>query len=262
MKPLIMITNDDGIHSGGLLAAVQAAMPVGDVLVVAPAKQQTAMGRAYPRTPNLGIIESVDLGMEGVKAYSLHGSPGYCAAYGILEIAARKPDLLVSGINFGCNLGMSLTCSGTLGAAFEAGSQGIPVLAVSLETSAEDIMSTSSEQAGFRYASDVTNFWIQKMLGTSTVSGEASERFLNVNVPSGKVDTANYRYTFIENQNYYVLNKPPKRDWKTPYTMEFRIQIDEQHLHPGSDIQTVCHDRIISVTPITMDLTRNALSRF
>ena len=262
MRPLIMITNDDGIHSEGLRAAVRAAAAVGDVLVAAPVVQQTAMGRGYPRTDDLGIIEEVDFGMEGVKAYAVHGSPGYCSAFGLLEIADRKPDLLVSGINFGCNLGMSLTCSGTLGAAFEGSSQGVPVLAVSLETSAEDIMVTESEQVGFQHASEITGMWIRKMLGMTGEDEKAGHQFLNVNIPAGEIDVDQYRYTFLENQNYYVLQKPSKRDWSKPFTMDFEIRIDENKLHPGSDIQTVCQDRITSVTPITMDMTRNEMSRF
>lgn len=254
MRPLILVTNDDGIYSEGLRAAVQAAAAVGDVLVAAPEKQQTAMGRGYPRSPDLGIIEPVDFKMDGVNAYAVHGSPGYCAAYGILEIADRKPDLLVSGINFGCNLGMSLTCSGTLGAAFEAYSQDVPVLAVSLETGAEDIMVTSSARVRFRCASEITGFWIRRMLG---MTGESkTDRFLNVNIPSGEIRPEQYRYTFLEHQNYYVLQKPPKRDWSKPFTMDFKIEIDEETLRYGSDIQTVCQDRITSVTPLTMDMTK------
>ena len=107
----IMITNDDGIQSEGLLAAVRAAKEFGEVIVVAPAKQQTAMGRAYPRTKDMGIIRKVDY---EVEAYAVNGSPGYCAAFGLLEILDTLPDLVISGINFGCNMGMSLTCSGTL----------------------------------------------------------------------------------------------------------------------------------------------------
>ena len=262
MRPLIMITNDDGIHSEGLHAAAVAAAAVGDVLVVAPEKQQTAMGRGYPRTPELGIIKPVELGIDGAKAYALHGSPGYCAAYGLMEIAERTPDLLVSGINFGCNLGMSLTCSGTLGAAFEAYSEGIPALAVSLETKAEDIMVTASERVGFQYASKITEFWIRKMLDIIRTGEDVRHRFLNINIPAGQMDTESYRYTFLEDQNYYVLKKPPKRDWNTPFTMKFQIQVDEENLHYGSDIQTVCQDRMTSVTPISMDMTRNEMSRF
>ena len=108
----------DGIQSEGLLAAVRAAKEFGEVIVVAPAKQQTAMGPgAYRRTKDMGIIRKVDY---EVEAYAVNGSPGYCAAFGLLEILDTLPDLVISGINFGCNMGLALTCSGTLGAALEA----------------------------------------------------------------------------------------------------------------------------------------------
>ena len=89
-RPLILVTNDDGIDSLGLAAAARAAMRVGDVVIAAPEKQQTAMGRAYPHRDDLGIIDTVqvDIGLSGpVTGYAVHGSPGYAAAYGIAEIA-------------------------------------------------------------------------------------------------------------------------------------------------------------------------------
>lgn len=261
-KRRIMITNDDGIQSEGLRAAVMAARKFGEVTVVAPSRQQTAMGRGYPRTEDLGIISEADYGVEGVNAYAVNGSPGYCAAFGILEVMDTPPDLVISGINFGCNLGQSLTCSGTLGAAFEASSEGIPVMAVSLETGAEHIMVTSSEAVGFQRAQEVTGIWIQKVLEEVYEKENEAYRFLNINIPEGDIDVSAYRMTFLENQNYYVLQKPPKREWSRPYCLRFSIEVDEEKLHRGSDIQTVCQDRMISVTPITMDMTRNTLSRF
>ena len=264
-RPLIMVTNDDGIYSTGIYTAVCAAAEYGDVLVAAPAAQQTAMGRAYPRTTDLGIILETDLGLgSDVKSYLVHGSPGYCAAFGILELADRKPDLVISGINYGCNLGMSLTSSGTLGAAFEAYSQGIPVLALSLETPAEAIMKKELKEADFAYAKEITKFWIKKMLdqsGSGTIM-ESPYRFLNINIPSGHVDPGDYQMTFLEHQNYYVLKSPGKRDRSAPYTLEFEIDVNMDTLHEGSDICVVCRDRRTSVTPVTMDMTRNQYSRF
>ena len=103
---LILVTNDDGIHSDGLAAAVRGAMRVGEVVIAAPNEQQTAMGRAYPSRKDLGVIDTVqlDIGIgTPVEAFAVHGSPGYAAAYGIAEIApkikGRKPDITVSGIN-------------------------------------------------------------------------------------------------------------------------------------------------------------------
>ena len=172
------------------------------------------------------------------------------------------PDLVISGINFGCNMGLALTCSGTLGAAFEASSEGIPVMAVSLETKAEDIMATSSESVGFGKATEATKLWIGRVLEEVYEKKNEAYRFLNINIPAGDIDVKGYRMTFVENQNYYVLRRPPERDWSKPYCLSFSIDVDEEKLHRGSDIQTVCQDRLISVTPITMDMTRNTLSRF
>ena len=220
-KHKIMITNDDGIQS---------------------------MGRAYPRTKNAGIIQKVDYAMKNVEAYAVNGSPGYCAAFGLMEIMETPPDLVISGINFGCNMGLALTCSGTLGAAFEA--------------SSEDIMATSSESVGFGKATEATKLWIGRVLEEVYEKKNEAYRFLNINIPAGDIDVKGYRMTFVENQNYYVLRRPPERDWSKPYCLSFSIDVDEEKLHRGSDIQTVCQDRLISVTPITMDMTRNTLSRF
>lgn len=261
-KYKIMITNDDGIQSEGLRAAVMAAKEFGEIVVVAPATQQTAMGRAYPRTENMGIIQKVDYALENVEAYAVNGSPGYCVAFGLMELMDTPPDLVISGINFGCNMGLALTCSGTLGAAFEASSEGVPVMAVSLETKEEDIMVTSSKTVGFKKAAEVTGIWIKKVLEEVYEKKNEAYRFLNINIPAGDINIKEYRMTFVENQNYYVLHRPPKRDRTKPYCLRFSIEVDEENLHKGSDIQTVCQDGIISVTPITMDMTRNALSRF
>ena len=130
-RPLILVTNDDGIHSPGLYAAAQAAAKIGDVLIAAPHTQQTGMGRSFPRCPDDGIIEEIDVQermreefwyeemYDGeIRAYAVHGSPARAVAHGVLELADRKPDLCVSGINYGENLGTCLTCSGTMGALF------------------------------------------------------------------------------------------------------------------------------------------------
>ena len=84
----------------------------------------------------------------------------------------------------------------------------------------------------------------------------------HIDIPSETSDTEKYRMTFLEDQNYYVLQRPPKRDRSKPYCLGYIIQVDDEKLHKGSDIQTVCQDRLISVTPISMDMTRTSLSHF
>ena len=252
-KPLILVVNDDGLESAGFKAAVRAAGKCGEVLAIAPARQQTAMGRAYPRYPDLGIIEErkLDLGDCVINAYAVHSSPAHAVCYGALEIARRKPDLVVSGINHGANLGTSVTGSGTVGACLEAACEGMPSIALSLETGADWIMEADREPE-MRYAEAAGYFWINRTLEQGMPEGCD---ILNVNVPAGPVDPEEYRITFLEKQSYYVLRKPPDRDRSKPYTIEFEIEIDTDTLSPGSDIHTVCVEHVISVTPLTWDIT-------
>lgn len=249
-----MVVNDDGIDAPGYAAAVRAAMTCGDVLAVAPYGQQTAMGRAYPRYPDLGIIEEVplDTGGETIQAYAVHSSPAHAVCYGAMEIAPRKPDLVISGINHGANLGMSLTCSGTLGACFEAMSEGIPSLALSLETAPDDIMELSDE-IDFSWAEQIGAYWTDKILREGMPRGC---EILSVNIPSCPVQPEDYRYTCLDSQNYYVMKTPPARDWKKPFTIDFEIAFERDKLREDGDIACVCVERKTSVTPIGWDLTK------
>src|SRR5260370_6223336 len=107
MRPLILITNDDGIHSPGLHAAAEAALQRGDLLIAAPRYQQTAMSRSMPNGEDTGVIETLSLDLGGVahRAYAIHGSPAQAVLHAILELAPEKPTLCISGINYGENLG-------------------------------------------------------------------------------------------------------------------------------------------------------------
>lgn len=140
-RPLILLTNDDGVHSPGLAALCEAVAPLGEVLIAAPATQQTSTGRSYPRGPEWGKIQAISLPMPWgeIPAFSVTASPAACVGHGVLELAPRKPDLCISGINYGENLGKTLTYSGTFGAALQAADFGIPTLAVSRATSYEQI---------------------------------------------------------------------------------------------------------------------------
>jgi len=96
MKPLILITNDDGIFSPGLFALAEVLADLGDLLVVAPAFQQTSMGRSFPKGEEIGIIKEVDLALPSgnIKAYSVHGSPSQAVSYGFLEWTGLYPKRL------------------------------------------------------------------------------------------------------------------------------------------------------------------------
>ncbi|MBQ3321274.1 MAG: 5'/3'-nucleotidase SurE [Firmicutes bacterium] len=252
-RPLILVVNDDGIEADGLKAAIRAAQPYGDLLIAAPAKQQTAMGRAYPRYDDLGVIEPtmLNLGNQKIQAYAVHSSPAHAVCYGAMELADRKPDLLVSGINHGANVGMTVTCSGTIGACLEAVSEGIPAIALSLETDSDVIMNARTE-SDFRYAEKAGAKWIEHILNHG-MPDDCS--ILNVNVPNCPVEPDEYRITCLDRQNYYQMVSPPSRDWSQRYTMDFQIEVDVDTLTEGSDIEAMVVKRKISVTPLTWDLT-------
>jgi len=137
-KPLILLTNDDGINSPGLHAAITALQNLGELLIIAPTEQQTGMSRSLPPTFD-GRIHPIELKHEGkvYPAYHMNGSPAQCVLYGVLDCAKRTPNMIVSGINYGENLGNSTMISGTVGAALQGGDMGIPSLAISLETKKE-----------------------------------------------------------------------------------------------------------------------------
>ncbi|SVC30255.1 uncharacterized protein METZ01_LOCUS283109, partial [marine metagenome] len=132
---LIILTNDDGVRSPGLVAAASALAPLGRVLVTAPREQQSGAGRSMLKSSDSNI-ECVSKTIDGVNwdLYSIGGTPAQVVQRGCFVVSDRLPDLVVSGINYGENLGADLTISGTVGAAWEAASYGVPALAVSLQT--------------------------------------------------------------------------------------------------------------------------------
>lgn len=258
--PLILVTNDDGIDSPGLAAAARAAMNIGDVVIAAPNEQQTAMGRAYPRRDDLGIIDivSLDIGLgDPVKAYAVHGSPGYAAAYGIAEIApkvmGRRPDITVSGINTGANCGTSITSSGTIGAALESVDMNVPAIAMSQEISNYDERWPDFSDLDYSCAEKVTEYWLRYVLEKGM---PLQADFLNVNVPEGASEPEDYLFTFLELHPYYKAQPVPERDWSKPYQIRFDSEFGDKAATEGSDIHTLQFKRKTSVTPITVDMTK------
>lgn len=260
MKPLILITNDDGIYSPGLHAAAEAVADLGELLIAAPHCQQTSMGRAFPRTDDLGIIDTVFLNIRGVctKAYAVHGSPAYAVAHAVLELAERKPDLCISGINYGENLGTIVTCSGTLGAAFEANSHEIPAIASSLQIPLQLQRKTDYSPADWSAASEMTHRAAKFVLSNGMPNGAT---LLNINIPDQPRDVQNYHVTRQSHQNYFCFIRPEQRDFSKKFELKSRLSVDMDTLEPDSDIYAVYIDKAISVTPMTWNMTANGMSR-
>ena len=130
MKPLILVTNDDGINSKGIRSIISVAIKFGQVVVVAPDKPQSGMGHAITINNPLRL-NKVNL-MDGVLAYSTSGTPVDCVKLGVFEILKKKPDLIISGINHGENTSTNVLYSGTMSAAVEGALESIPSLGFSL----------------------------------------------------------------------------------------------------------------------------------
>lgn len=130
-KPLILVTNDDGISAPGIRALIAVMSELGEVVVVAPDRPQSAMGHAITinSTLHLNKISTEDA---EIQEYSCSGTPVDCVKMAVAEIMHRKPDLCVSGINHGSNSSINVIYSGTMSAALEAGIEGIPAIGFSL----------------------------------------------------------------------------------------------------------------------------------
>lgn len=130
-RPLILVTNDDGITAPGLRTLIAVMKTIGDVVVVAPDSPQSAMGHAITINSTLHV-EKVTIDGGNQDEYSCSGTPADCVKLGVREVLNRKPDLCVSGINHGSNSSINVIYSGTMSAALEAGIEGIPAIGFSL----------------------------------------------------------------------------------------------------------------------------------
>src|SRR5437762_5120144 len=128
--PLILVTNDDGYRSEGITVLADALGPLGDVTIVAPIEEASAIGHA------LTLRRPLRLEHIGERVYAVDGTPTDCVNLAIAEVLKQLPDLVVSGINKGWNLGDDVTYSGTVAGALEAALLGIPSIAVSIRATA------------------------------------------------------------------------------------------------------------------------------
>jgi len=130
-KPLILVTNDDGISAPGIRALIDVMKQLGNVVVVAPDSPQSAVGHAITINNTL-FINKVNFDSEVKEEYSCSGTPVDCVKLAVNEILKQKPDLCVSGVNHGSNSSINVIYSGTMSAAVEAGIEGIPAIGFSL----------------------------------------------------------------------------------------------------------------------------------
>ena len=238
-KPLILVTNDDGITAPGLRSLIHIMNEIGDVVVVAPDSPQSGMGHAITISDTLYCKkEKIDDGPQ--KEYSISGTPADCVKFAVKEILHKKPDLCVSGINHGANSSINVIYSGTMSAAVEAGLEGIKSIGFSLLDYSWD--------ADFTACKD----YILK-ISLNLLKEKKENLILNVNFPS---NTNKFKGIKICRQakgywedTYDKRTSPLGKEyyWLTGnfVTLEDNKETDEWALSQG----------YVSVVPISYDMT-------
>ena len=258
MKPIILLTNDDGIHSPGLAAAAAALDPLGDLLIVAPQEQQTSMGRSRSQACGRdGTITETMVQFQGSKwtGYGVKATPAISVVHAVLELADRPISLAVSGINYGENIATCVTASGTLGAALEAAEYGIPSLAVSQEIDSLDYHSYSTVD-DFSAAIHFTTLVAAKVLANA-LPNDAD--VLKLEIPREATPQTPLVITRLDRIAYYQSTLTPRK--KLIGTTQEISQIPSKGKYVSKDSDAFAlAEGLVSVTPLSLDLTsRNCL---
>jgi 5'-nucleotidase len=234
----ILVTNDDGVWSEGLKALADALAPVGEVTIVAPLSEASAIGHA------LTLVRPLRIDHVDERTYGVDGTPTDCVNLAVAVVLRALPDLVVSGINKGYNLGDDITYSGTVAGALEGTLLGVPSLAVSLQRTIEPYDFGAAAAISARLASQVL------------ARGLPPRTLLNVNVPKGR--PKGVRVTVQAKRNHVTTIKESVDPRGRPY---FWIEEGQNawEPHDRSDYQAV-RDGWVSLTPLHPDLTnRGAL---
>lgn len=252
IRPLILFTNDDGIASPGLWACVDAFCDLADVLVVAPRSQQSGTGRSMPVTSEGRIYEEERmLGGTLRKVYSVDGTPAQAVQHGVIELADRMPSLLVSGINYGENTGNGVTISGTVGAAIEASSLGVPAIAVSQQTP-RDLHLTYSTEVDFTAAAYFARLFGEWMIGASRPD---DVDILKIEVPLHATRETGWKTTRISRRRVYWPTRPERVALNDVGRMGYHFDADPAEAEPDSDVYVLLHENMVAVSPMSLDLT-------
>ncbi|MDD5469045.1 MAG: 5'/3'-nucleotidase SurE [Anaerolineales bacterium] len=259
----ILLTNDDGIQSPGLWMAARTLSEIGFVNVVAPRDQFSGAGRSLPSNSD-GLIRPQPMHVNGKDwtVYAVGGTPAQAIQHAVLEILPRKPDLVVSGINYGENLGTAITISGTVGAALEGAALGIPSLAISLETGVEYHLSYSQDidfsTAGYFAA------YFGRLLLRQPMPFDVD--VLKVDVPRDATPETPWEVSRLSRRRYYEPVQPQRRNWDEPGLVAYRLSQDAAEHEKDTDVHILAFKRRVAVTPLSLDMTSRLdlkeLSRF
>jgi 5'-nucleotidase len=239
--PHILVTNDDGVHSEGIQALADAAKPFGEVTIVAPSQEASAIGHALTLRRPLRL-ETVRPGV-----FSVDGTPTDCVNVAIIHVLRSKPDLILSGINKGWNLGDDVTYSGTVSGALEGALLGIPSIAFSTQRK-------RSQEFEFATAARAASTLIEAVLSR----GMPKFTLLNVNVPHG--GNKGFRVTVQARRNHVTVVSE-RIDPRNQAYYWIEEGENEWEPHDRSDYQAV-RDGYISITPLQPDMTAHDALRY
>jgi len=239
----ILITNDDGIHAPGLLSLRKALAPLGEVVAIAPERPRSACGHAITlhKPLRVALVKMAD----GGEGFASNGTPVDCVALGTSNHLGGPPEVVVSGINLGPNLGVDMIYSGTVAAAMEAAICGLPSFAISVASYQADDFGPAAEFAA--------------LLAGELLKGKLPQgAFLNVNVPAvPKAQIAGVAFTRqgpLRYDNRIERRTDPRGEHYYWLTGE-RVNHDDG---PGSDVDAISR-QMVSVTPVQLDLTSEAM---
>jgi 5'-nucleotidase len=244
----ILVTNDDGIDSKGLWALAQAMTRVGNVLIVAPDKEQSGVGASFTLHSGINIAE-VTSTLPGICAYAISGTPSDCVLIGMRHLFHENIDLIVSGINRGPNIGVDIHSSGTVMAILPSHRLGIPSIAVSLYTK------TREEELNFDFAAEV----VENLALEIKKGNLKTDAVLNVNVPNiPRKKIKGILTTRTADTGYVKLFKVQGNKM-----VNYHLELDElfnDRLEEGTDIWAI-HNDYVSITPLHFEVTHHDVIR-
>lgn len=242
--PLILVTNDDGISSQGIKILAKMLESAGDVYVVAPESEQSAVAHS------LTLHRPLKFDKVGKRAYSINGTPTDCVIIGINKLLPQKPDIIVSGINNGGNLGDDVTYSGTVAAAMEGTLLGIPSIAISLAIKDMNNGANRQRPAALKEAAG----FAVKLAGMVLENGLPKDTLLNVNVPDCK-ENKGVKFT-VQGKRVYDNAVQELQDPRGRRFYWIGGGAPQGRGGENTDIEAV-QDGYISITPVHLDLTNH-----
>lgn len=231
----ILVTNDDGVSSAGLRALADAMRKLGTVCIVAPEREQGAVGHS------ITLHKPLRLSRIAKDVYAVNGTPSDCVVLAVTQLFRKPPDLVVSGINRGVNLGDDVTYSGTVSAALEGTLLGVPSLAISQE---------GTRNFQFKTAA----YYARQIARTVLERGLPEETFLNVNIPDRlRASIPGVRLTSLSRRRFEnpVVEKVDPRGRQYYWIAGTRVSWER---HPPSDHEAV-RQGMVSITPLHIDVT-------